>query len=171
MANFIQKFADMQEYNDAEHQYPNISLVEGEGLVWEAEAPAQEPDVLLNASEIKWGVTDGQERTSVDYPSISFADASNIISAHINNGYYVEATGWYDDGRTRENVDFTFNIGSSDFSITAVFGGDDISVATVYLFTNAKAPAPDAVGISVSKATNPTSTWYINYELKEDGGL
>lgn len=169
MADFIQKFNSLEAYNAAEHDYPNISLVEGEGLVWKAEAEAQEPDVLLNASEIKWNVTDEQERTSVDYPSISFADASNVISA-LNNGYYAEATGWYDNGKTRENVDFTFVKGSNEFSITAAFGGEDISVATVYLFTNAKAPVPNAVGISVSKTTRPASTWYINYELKEDEG-
>lgn len=38
MAQFIQKFASMEDYNAEEHQYPNISLVEGEGLIWTAEA-------------------------------------------------------------------------------------------------------------------------------------
>lgn len=38
MADFIQKFEDAEAYENAEHQYPNISLVEGEGLIWTAEA-------------------------------------------------------------------------------------------------------------------------------------
>ena len=38
MGIFIQKFASIEDYNGAEHQYPNISLVEGEGLIWKAEA-------------------------------------------------------------------------------------------------------------------------------------
>lgn len=37
MAQFIQKFTDSKAYENAEHQYPNISLVEGEGLIWTAE--------------------------------------------------------------------------------------------------------------------------------------
>lgn len=37
MAQFIQKFTDAKAYENAEHQYPNISLVEGEGLIWTAE--------------------------------------------------------------------------------------------------------------------------------------
>lgn len=37
MAQFIQKFPDAEAYENAEHQYPNISLVEGEGLIWTAE--------------------------------------------------------------------------------------------------------------------------------------
>lgn len=37
MGNFIQKFTSMEDYNASEHQYPNISLVEGEGLIWNAE--------------------------------------------------------------------------------------------------------------------------------------
>lgn len=35
--NYIQKFESMEDYNASEHQYPNISLVEGEGLIWTAE--------------------------------------------------------------------------------------------------------------------------------------
>lgn len=159
MANFIQKFVDMQEYNDEEHQYPNISLVEGEGLIWEA--GAQEPDVLLNGNKIKWNVTDGEERTSVDYPSISFEAAQTIINS-LNNGDEVSATGWYDDGKSREeNVEFTFNGSTNEFGIYA----DKISVATVYLFANTKAPVPNAVGIGVSKADNPNASWEITYEI------
>lgn len=158
MANFIQKFVDMQEYNDEEHQYPNISLVEGEGLIWNAEA--QEPDVLLNANKIKWDVTDGQERTSVDYPSISFEDAQTLINA-LNNGDEVVASGWYDDGEIRKDVDFTFYGSTDEFGISV----DKTSVATVYLFANTKAPVPNAVGIGVSKADNPNARWEINYVI------
>ena len=161
MANFIQKFADMHGYIDAEHQYPNISLVEGEGLIWEAEAQEPEPDVLLNGSKIKWNVTDGQERTSVDYPSISFEDAQTLINA-LNNGDEVSATGWYDDGKSREeNVEFTFNGSTDEIGISV----NKIAVATVYLFGNTKAPVLNAVGIGVSKADNPNASWEINYVI------
>ena len=47
MAQFIQKFANRRDYEASEHQYPNVSLIEDEGLVYTMENP--EPDVLLNA--------------------------------------------------------------------------------------------------------------------------
>jgi hypothetical protein len=41
MAKFIQKFSSTTEYNNAQHSYPNVSLV-GEGLVYASEAPSSE---------------------------------------------------------------------------------------------------------------------------------
>ena len=165
MANFIQKFADMQEYNDADHQYPNISLVDGEGLVWVEEAP--EPDVLLNASKIRWNVTDGQERTSVDYPSISFEDAQTLINA-LNNGDELVATGWYDDGEiTIEDAEITYTLDNSGFPTFSIFDSDSDSnynLCYVGLFTNAKAPAYNATAIIVSKYGG-NARWEINYEI------
>lgn len=39
MANFIQKFRYEREYNEAEHDYPNVSLIEDTGLVYQATDP------------------------------------------------------------------------------------------------------------------------------------
>lgn len=164
MANFIQKFVDMQEYIDNEHQYPNISLVEGEGLIWEAEAP--EPDVLLNGSKIKWNVTDGQERTSVDYPSISFEDAQTLINA-LNNGAEVSATGWYDDGAKSFTGEVTYNLDNSGFPTFGIINPDSDSVYNVCylsLYNNAKAPAYNAARIVVVKYGG-SARWGFTYEI------
>lgn len=164
MANFIQKFADMQEYNDADHQYPNISLVDGEGLVWVEEAP--EPDVLLNARKIRWNVTDGQERTSVDYPSISFEDAQTLINA-LNNGDELVATGWYDVNGKSFTGEVTYELDGSGFPIFGIINPNNDSVYNVCyvgLYNNAKAPAYNAARIVVSKYGG-NARWEINYEI------
>lgn len=164
MANFIQKFVDMQEYNDGEHQYPNISLVEGEGLIWNA--GAQEPDVLLNAKKIRWNVTDGQERTSVDYPSISFDDAQTLINA-LNNGAELIATGWYDDGAKSFTGEVTYNLDNSGFPTFGIINPDSdmvYNVCYLSLYNNAKAPAYNAARIVVVKYGG-SARWEITYEI------
>ena len=164
MANFIQKFVNMQEYNDEEHQYPNISLVEGEGLIWEAESP--EPDVLLNAKKIRWNVTDGQERTSVDYPSISFEDAQTLINA-LNNGAELVATGWYDDGAKSFTGEVTYNLDNSGFPTFGIINPDSdmvYNVCYLSLYSNAKAPAYNAARIVVVKYGG-SARWEITYEI------
>lgn len=164
MAQFIQKFADMHGYIDAEHQYPNISLVEGEGLIWEAESP--EPDVLLNARKIKWNVTDGQERTSVDYPSISFEDAQTLINA-LNNGDELVATGWYVNGGKSFSGEVTYNLDNSGFPIFGIINPNNdmvYNVCYLSLYNNAKAPAYNATAIVVSKYGG-SARWEINYEI------
>ena len=164
MANFIQKFADMQEYNDAEHQYPNISLVDGEGLIWEAESP--EPDVLLNARKIRWNVADGQERTSVDYPSISFEDAQTLINA-LNNGDELVATGWYVNGGKSFSGEVTYNLDNSGFPIFGIINPNNdmvYNVCYLSLYNNAKSPAYNAARIVVSKYGG-NARWEINYEI------
>lgn len=169
MALFIQKFADMQEYNDAEHQYPNISLVDGEGLVWEAEST--EPDVLLNARKIRWNVTDGQERTSVDYPSISFEDAQTLINAlNDSKNYTVTATinFNYQDKTVLENAECWLEAVSSS-ELTAYFSitdKDNFTICNISLFSNARAPIYNAVEIAMSKSTYPTAVWEINYTIE-----
>lgn len=37
MAKYLQKFNSLEAYNEAEHDYPNVSLIDGEGLVYKAE--------------------------------------------------------------------------------------------------------------------------------------
>lgn len=166
MAQFIQKFESMEDYNASEHQYPNISLVEGEGLIWTAEKP--EPDVLLNGSKIKWNVTDGVSRSSVDYPSISFADAQTLMNA-LNNpkDYTVTATGSYNDGGKNNftDVQCSFeNITEQDAEIFIENVG--VKIVTLHLFSNTRAAAYNAVRINVERSNQARATWEINYTIE-----
>ena len=170
MAQFIQKFESIEDYNAAEHQYPNISLVEGEGLIWTAEAEA-EPDVLLNASKIRWNVTDGQERTSVDYPSISFEDAQTLINA-LNNGDELVATGWFDDGAKSFSGKVTYRLDNSGFPIFGIINpnSDNLyNVCYLSLYNNAKAPAYNAASIVVVKYGG-NARWGFTYEIHPASG-
>lgn len=171
MANFIQKFADARDYEGAEHQYPNISLVEGEGLIWTAEEP--EPDVLLNGSKIKWNVTDGVDRTSVDYPSISVNDAQTLINA-LNNDkdYTVTATGSYNyddgkDGVSIENGEVTWELDNSGSPIFSIL--DPNNTKTSYSMCIIELTKEGEVQIFVAKYGG-TATWEINYTITPNGG-
>ena len=162
--NYIQKFTDAEAYENAEHQYPNISLVEGEGLIWTAEEP--EPDVLLNGSKIRWNVTDGEERTSVDYPSISFEDAQTLINA-LNNGDELVATGWYVNGGKSFSGEVTYKLDNSGFPIFGIINPNNdmvYNVCYLSLYNNAKAPAYNAAAIVVVKYGG-SAKWEINYEI------
>lgn len=163
--NYIQKFTDAREYENAEHQYPNISLVEGEGLIWTAEEP--EPDVLLNGSKIKWNVTDGVNRTSVDYPSISFADAQTLINAlNDDRNYTVTATASYNDGVKNNFTDvncYFDNITGQDAEIWIADYG--IKIVTLNLFSNTRVAVYNAVTVNVGRSDYPTATWEINYTI------
>lgn len=167
MAQFIQKFANRRDYEESEHQYPNVSLLEdGEGLVYTMEQP--EPDVLLNANKIKWNVTDGQNRTSVDYPSISFADAQTLINALNNPKYYtVTATASYNDGGKNNftNVQCSFeNITEQDAEIW--IENEGIKIVTLSLFNNSRSAAYNAVRVNVERSDQATATWEINYTIE-----
>lgn len=168
-AKFLQKFTDAKAYNAAEHQYPNISLVEGEGLIWTAEEP--EPDVLLNGSKIKWNVTDGGNKTSIDYPSISFSDAQTLINAlNDTKSYTVTATASFNDGGKNNFTDVECWLEAvSNNELTAYFNidKDEVTICNISLFSNAKSPAFNAVEIVVSKSSYPTATWEINYTIEE----
>ena len=168
MAQFIQKFANRRDYEASEHQYPNVSLIEDEGLEYQWEQP--EPDVLLNANKIKWNVTDGQSRTSVDYPSISFADAQTLINALNNpNDYTVTATinFNYNDKTVLENAEVEFNTRESNFVVYAVNGKNQIWVADISLFNNSRSAAYNAVLIDVDNDGNwKTAKWEINYTIE-----
>lgn len=168
MAQFIQKFADRRDYEASEHQYPNVSLIEDEGLVYTMEQP--EPDVLLNGSKIKWNVTDGVDRTSVDYPSISFADAQTLINAlNDDRNYTVTATinFNYQDKTVLENAECWLEAVETN-EITAYFSTDkgDFTICNINLFSNTKAPVYNAVEIDVAGATYQTATWEINYTIE-----
>lgn len=168
MANFIQKFADRKEYEASEHQYPNVSLIEDEGLVYTMEQP--EPDVLLDGSKIKWNVTDGQNRTSVDYPSISFADAQTLINAlNAPKDYNVTATVTINDGGKVNYTDVECGLEAvSSSEMTAYFNIDksEVTICSISLFYNSKSPAYNAVDIAVSKADYKNATWEINYTIE-----
>lgn len=166
MAQFIQKFPDAEAYENAEHQYPNISLIEGEGLIWTAENP--EPDVLLNGSKIKWNVTDGVDRSSVDYPSISFADAQTLINAlNDDRNYTVTATASYNDGGKNNftDVECSFdNITEQEAEIWLADAG--VKIVTLSLFSNTKSPAYNAVTVNVERSDQPAAVWEINYTIE-----
>lgn len=168
MAQFIQKFANRRDYEASEHQYPNVSLIEDEGLVYTMESP--EPDVLLNANKIKWNVTDGQNRSSLDYPSISFADAQTLINA-LNNpkDYNVTATinFNYQDKTVLENAECWFKVVSSS-EIQAYFNIDknETTICNIGLFSSTKSPAYNAATVSVGNAMYRNATWEINYTIE-----
>lgn len=167
MAQFIQKFASIEDYNADEHQYPNISLVEGEGLIWTAEEP--EPDVLLNGSKIKWNVIDGISRTSVDYPSISFADAQALINAlNDDRNYTVTATGSYNDGGKNNFTDVQCSFENIDGESAELFiENEGIKIVTLNLFSNTRAAAYNAVRVNVERSDQARATWEINYTIEE----
>ena len=170
MANFLQKFQSIEDYNASEHQYPNISLVEGEGLIWEAEEP--EPDVLLNGSKIKWNVTDGVNRTSVDYPSISFADAQTLINAlNDDRNYTVTATASYNDGGKNNFTNVNCYFDSIDLESAEIFIADvNVKIVALNLFNNSRAAAGyNAVTVNVERSDQATATWEINYTIEETG--
>lgn len=127
-----------------------------------------EPDVLLNANKIKWNVTDGQNRSSVDYPSISFADAQTLINAlNDDRNYTVTATASYNDGGKNNftDVECSFdNITEQDAEIWIADVG--VKIVTLNLFSNSKAPAYNAVEINVERSDISTATWEINYTIE-----
>lgn len=166
MAQFIQKFADRREYEASEHQYPNVSLIEDEGLVYTIESP--EPDVLLDANKIKWNVTDGQNRTSVDYPSISFADAHTLINA-LNNpkDYNVTATASYNDGGKNNFTDVECSFDNITEQNAEIWIADvGVKIVTISLFSNTRAPLYNAVQINVERSDEPAATWEISYTIE-----
>lgn len=115
MANFIQKFADAREYENAEHQYPNISLVEGEGLIWTAENPNKET-ILFNDSEIKWTLDD----YIFDYAE---SGALNVDIEAVNNLYFALANP-KDYGVSTSNAWYELNGTRYDANVTLKSGGD-----------------------------------------------
>ena len=47
MGKWIQKFSSTTEYNLAEHDYPNVSLIDGDGLVYASETPSVNDKVMM----------------------------------------------------------------------------------------------------------------------------
>lgn len=167
MAHNLRKFATMADYDNAELVYPAVSwIVSGDTLAYDKTEPQPEPDVLLNAKKIRWNVTDGQERTSVDYPSISFEDAQTLINA-LNNGAELVATGWYDDGAKSFTGEVTYNLDNSGFPTFGIINPDSdmvYNVCYLSLYNNAKAPAYNAARIVVVKYGG-SARWEITYEI------
>lgn len=128
MAQFIQKFADSKAYNAAEHQYPNISLVEGEGLIWTAEGK-------------KYDI------------SISIGDKGYLECSVFSNGSADRETSTFDHPEWREGLNNLWSYLSYDsrlvddnYTITCTTSkGDTETVALIYDFsdTSGKKSAPD----------------------------
>lgn len=173
MAQFIQKFANRRDYEASEHQYPNVSLIEDEGLVYTMESP--EPDVLLNASKIKWNVTDGStQKTSEDSPSISVDDTRTLINA-LNDpkDYNVTATANYHFNDEKAGVVYDYTdvevswfldvTGHPTFQFVPDTENpeDIIKICFVDVYRDS-----DIARIFVSKMTHSTATWEINYTIE-----
>ena len=90
MGNFIQKFASMDDYNVSEHQYPNISLVEGEGLVWTAEEE-KKSDISITIGDKSYlecsvfsNESEDRETSTFDRPE--WREGLNNLWSYLSNG-------------------------------------------------------------------------------------
>lgn len=168
MANFIQKFADAREYENAEHQYPNISLVEGEGLIWTAENPDKET-ILFNGSEIKWTLDD----VSWDYTDGALdIDLNSVVAfnAAVGDGTVSTSNAWFELDGTRYDAD-----------VTLKGDGDSLRFSVILeAITNTKSAAPqvyynftiidgrDTVeGLTVEENSGQIAHWGLNYTISD----
>ena len=117
MGNFIQKFASIEDYNADEHQYPNISLVEGEGLIWKAEAEMNY-DISIaigDKSYLECSVFSNEsadrETSTFDHPE--WREGLNNLWSYLSNGselvddnYTISCTTSKGDAET---VNFTYD--------------------------------------------------------------
>lgn len=174
--NYIQKFADAREYENAEHQYPNISLVGGEGLIWTAEEPAR-ATILFNGSEIKWTLDD---RSDWDYAKYGELD---IDLEAVNNLYFALANP-KDYGVSTSNAWYEWNGARYDANVDLKSGGDAksddvefdiiLSVATrsaapqlYYTFTlsDYSQTAGRYNNVVISEKNGQNATWGLNYTI------
>ena len=120
MAQFIQKFESMEDYNASEHQYPNISLVGGDGLIWTAE------------EEKKYDI------------SIAITDKSYLECSVFSNGSADRETSTFDHPEWREGLNNLWSYLSSgsrladdNYTISCTTSkGDTETVAFTYEFAD-----------------------------------
>lgn len=88
MAQFIQKFDSLEDYNAAEHQYPNISLVEGEGLIWTAEKKYDINISIGDGGNLECSVFSNEsadrETSTFDHPE--WREGLNNLWSYLSNG-------------------------------------------------------------------------------------
>lgn len=164
MANFIQKFTDAREYENAEHQYPNISLVEGEGLIWTAEEPAR-ATILFNGSEIKWTLDD---RSDWDYAKYGELD----IDLEALNDFYVALANPKDYSISTSNVWFEWN-GTRYDATVEVKSGDaksDNFEFNIILSVATRSAVPQLYYTFVLSDYSQTAGHYNNVVINEKNG-
>lgn len=183
MGNFIQKFRYKREYDEAEHQYPNISLIYGEdeekGLIWTAEEPAR-ATILFNGSEIKWTVDVNQYDTMKSGTLGIDLNAAVAFNRAVDDGTVSISNAWFELDGTRYDAD------------AALVGGGDSLRFNVILnaITNTKSAAPqfkkpttpqvnytfeiidgrDTVeGLIIEENSAQTAHWGLNYTIDNGG--
>lgn len=175
MAKFIQKFSSTTEYNNAQHNYPNVSLV-GDGLVYVKEDPtsqlgednvritytvgdASEEVQLYNASSSSSGSESGSESesgggASGEAPTRMWIDGVEQVT--ILPTYRFQTTGehivdfYFDDGQGRGGV--PENEFRENLSIVAIEIGEDI----VSIGGGAFADSNNISSIKIYATTPPT---------------
>lgn len=121
MAQFIQKFASMEDYNGAEHQYPNISLVEGEGLIWTAEEEKYDISIAIgDKSYLECSVFSNEsadrETSTFDHPE--WREGLNNLWSYLSNGSELA-----DDNYT---ISCTTSKGDAE-TVAFIYNFDDVS--------------------------------------------
>lgn len=167
MAQFIQKFESMEDYNASEHQYPNISLVEGEGLIWTAENPKE--TILFNDSEIKWTLDANQYDTMKSGALNIDLNAAVTFYNAVVNGTVSTSNAWFELDGTRY-----------DAEVTLKGGGSLIFNVILKAITNTKSAVPqvyyhftiidgrDAVeGLIIEETGDKIAHWGLNYTIEE----
>lgn len=172
MAKFIQKFSSTTEYDNAQHNYPNVSLV-GEGLVYASEAPSSEmlgnvritytvgdasQEVqLYNASSSSSGSESGSESgggASGEAPTRMWIDGVEQVT--ILPTYRFQTTGehivdfYFDDGQGRGTV--PENEFRENLSIVAIEIGEDTETIGGGAFANSN----NISSIKIYATTPPT---------------
>ena len=85
MAEYIQKFNSLEAYNAAEHDYPNISLVEGEGLIWEAESPEPDETYLFEYNNDAWHLLIDRDIIDLNITSVNSEEYPDVSASAIQS--------------------------------------------------------------------------------------
>ena len=116
MAEFIQKFESMEDYNASEHQYPNISLVEGEGLIWTAEGNKYDIGISIgDKSYLECSVFSNEstdrETSTFDHPE--WREGLNNLWSYLSTGSRLAddnyTINWTTSKGDTETVPFTYD--------------------------------------------------------------
>lgn len=168
MAQFIQKFESMEDYNASEHQYPNISLVGGEGLIWTAENPNKET-ILFNDSEIKWTLDETQYDTMKSGAlNIDLNAAATFYNA-VGNGTVSTSNAWFELDGTRYDAEVTLKGGGSlSFNvILKAITNTKSAVPQVYYHFTIIDGRDAAEGLIIEETSNKIAHWGLNYTINE----
>lgn len=163
MANFINKYKDQSDMvADKTKQYPNVYMVEGQGVTFTAECP-----VLFDGSRIRWQYKDGTaEMTSEDTDTISLKAATALIGALSYDTKTVTATMVSYNSQTLgsfNDVEMTYALdksGHPTFSFTDPSNANNVIRVCFIDITNG------AARVFVQKMSDATATWEITYTIE-----